>query len=53
MGYEAQCKGKFVQRLDYLERVIPGINFSTDYMTPQQIKELSGPVHIYYIPKGE
>lgn len=53
MGYEAQCKGKFVQRLNSLERVIPGINFSTDYMTPQQIKELSGLVHTYYIPKGE
>jgi len=53
MGYEAQCKGKFVQRLGHLERVIPGVNFSTDYMTPLQIKELSGPVHVYYIPKGE
>lgn len=53
MGYEAQCKGKFVQRLNSLHREAPGVNLPSDYMTPQQIKGLSGPVHIYYIPKGE
>lgn len=52
MGYESKHRGKFVQRIDHLHREAPGINFSTDYMTPKQIKELSGPVHIYYIPKG-
>lgn len=52
MGYESKCKGKFVQRLGSLQKESPGVNFPTDYMTPQQIKELSGPVHIYYIPKG-
>lgn len=52
MGYESKCKGKFVQRLNNLQREAPGVNFSTDYMTHQQIKELSGPVHVYYIPKG-
>ncbi|MFD1179522.1 hypothetical protein ACFQ3W_24940 [Paenibacillus puldeungensis] len=52
MGFEATHKGKFVQRFNNLQREAPGVNFSTDYMTPKQIKELSGPVHIYYIPKG-
>lgn len=49
MGYESKHRGKFVQRLDFLHREAPGVNLSTDYMTPKQIKELSGPVHIYYI----
>ncbi|MNJ52524.1 hypothetical protein D3C77_478640 [compost metagenome] len=53
MGYESKYKGKFVQRLANLHRESPGVSFSTDYMTPQQIKALSGPVHIYYIGKGE
>lgn len=49
MGYESTHRGKFVQRLNNLNREAPGVNFSTDYMTPKQIKELSGPVHSYYI----
>lgn len=53
MGYEANHKGKFVQRLDFLHRETPGVNLSTDFMTQQQIKELSGPVHAYYINQSK
>lgn len=51
MGYESTHRGKFVQRLANMHREAPGVNFSTDYMTPQQIKAMSGPVHRYYIGK--
>lgn len=47
MGFESKHKGKFVQRGTTLEKVSPGVNFTTDYMTPKQIAALSGPVHIY------
>lgn len=53
MGYESKHRGKFVQRLANLHREAPGVSFSTDFMTPQQIKEMSGPVHIYYIGKED
>ena len=53
MGYESKHKGKLVQRLDCLHREAPGVNLSTDFMTQQQIKELSGPVHSYYINQSK
>lgn len=46
---ETQCKGKYKHSGDTLERVAPGINLPSDYLTPKQIAELSGPVHVYYI----
>lgn len=55
MGYESKCKGKFKQRSfsGSLEKVSPGVTFPSDYMTPEQIAALSGPVHIYYIEKSK
>ncbi|MNH86354.1 hypothetical protein D3C73_388100 [compost metagenome] len=51
MGYETKFKGKFKQNLfsSSLEKVAPGVTFSTDYMSEEEIAALSGPVHEYTI----